>query len=170
VDLEKQLADLAPATRYFGHQEDRLEADRHTLQPAVAPPLADDLVSRATPWTKQRLIPKTEIKLDRSPQVFCALILVLRTHAKGVPQQSLDHFWSLSSRSLNSNFYDLGTHFPDEPFSCDETIISGGPFLGRGATLCRPGETGAVAWWLAGRRKAIGLPGAAEVRPILGAM
>jgi hypothetical protein len=49
----------------------------------------------------------------------------LRTHAKGVPQQSLDHFWSLSSRSLNSNFYDLGTHFPDEPIF--ETPLSRRP-------------------------------------------
>ena len=40
----------------------------------------------------------------------------------------------------------------------------------RFADLCRPGETRAVAWRAAGRRKASGLPGAAEVGLILGAM
>jgi hypothetical protein len=35
--------------------------------------------------------------------------------------------------------------------------------------LCRPGETRAVAWRAAGRRKAGGLPGAAEVGLMLGA-
>ena len=39
----------------------------------------------------------------------------------------------------------------------------------RFADLCRPGETGAVAWRAAGRRKASGLPGAAEVGLMLGA-
>ncbi len=34
----------------------------------------------------------------------------------------------------------------------------------------RSGETGAVAWWVAGRRKASGLPGAAEVGLILGVL
>ena len=47
------------------------------------------------------------------------------------------------------------------------------PSTGRGAAyfldLCRPGETRAVAWRAAGRRKASGLPGAAEVGLILGA-
>ena len=38
----------------------------------------------------------------------------------------------------------------------------------RCADLCRPGETWAVAWRAAGRRKASGLPGAAEVGLILG--
>jgi len=51
-------------------------------------------------------------------------------------------------------------------------IKAAGPGGGAGprcADLCRPGETGAVAWGLAGRRQAIGLPGAAEVRLVLGA-
>jgi hypothetical protein len=39
----------------------------------------------------------------------------------------------------------------------------------RFADLCRPGETRAVAWRAAGRRKASGLPGAAEVALMLGA-
>ena len=46
-----------------------------------------------------------------------------------------------------------------------------GPRGGAGprcADLCRPGKTGAVAWRVAGRRKASGLPGAAEVGLILG--
>ena len=42
----------------------------------------------------------------------------------------------------------------------------GGP---RCSDFWRPGETGAVAWWLAGRREASGLSGAAEVGLILGA-
>jgi len=27
----------------------------------------------------------------------------------------MDHFWSLYSSPLKSNFHELGTHFPDEP-------------------------------------------------------
>jgi hypothetical protein len=42
--------------------------------------------------------------------------------------------------------------------------------VGTFSDFWRPGETGAVAWWVAGRRKASGLPGAAEVGLILGAM
>ena len=34
--------------------------------------------------------------------------------------------------------------------------------------MCRPGETGAVAWLVVGRRKASGLPGAAEVGLMFG--
>ena len=42
---------------------------------------------------------------------------------------------------------------------------------GRGSAefLWRPGEKGIFALWLAGRRKASGFPGAAEVGLILGA-
>jgi len=46
-----------------------------------------------------------------------------------------------------------------------------GPGRGAGpcfSDLCRPGETRAVAWRAAGRRKASGLPGAAEVGLIWG--
>ena len=46
-----------------------------------------------------------------------------------------------------------------------------GPGRGAGprcSDLCRPRETGAVAWRAAGRRKASGLPGAAEVGLIWG--
>jgi hypothetical protein len=40
----------------------------------------------------------------------------------------------------------------------------------RCSNFWRSGETADVAWWVAGRRKASGLPGSAEVGLILGKM
>jgi hypothetical protein len=51
--------------------------------------------------------------------------------------------------------------------------VAAGPGRGAGPRCLDfwwPGETGAVARWLAGRREASGLPGAAEVGLILGAL
>ena len=53
--------------------------------------------------------------MDPALKVFCALILVLGTNSKRVPQESMDHCESLYSLSLKPHFYEFGTHFPDEP-------------------------------------------------------
>ena len=89
MDFEDQLAHLTPATRHFAHQIDGLQTDRHALQRAVTPPLADHIIHTTTLWTKLRLILKAEIKLDCALKVFCALILVLDTNSKRLPQQSM---------------------------------------------------------------------------------
>jgi len=64
----------------------------------------------------------------------------------------------------------FGRDTGDLPIMKRSEMIQPGRGVGaRCSDFWRPGETGAVAWWVAGRRKASGLPGAAEVGLILGA-
>jgi len=62
-ELEDQAAATAQAAGHLGDQVDRSEPDRHGLEDAAAPALADDRLGGAAPWAEECLRLEFEAEL-----------------------------------------------------------------------------------------------------------
>jgi hypothetical protein len=106
------------ALGHLGHQEDRLEPDRHGLQLPEAPPLAADLLALAL-RTHQLLGFDRQEKPHTALAIFGLPILIAFPHSERMKQQALTHAsgaWLKSSPDSN---------LTEEPKICVRSVRSG---------------------------------------------